>query len=168
MARSQLAAGAEERLARRRGPGLNRDPDGDVIGLTRAYHSLLRSLVQRCGGCLALAALLLQVGLSFGHFHARDFRTYDLAGQSAAYTAQQTVRTTAQAFLERSSKLVDDDDQCPICFSSSLLASSFIPDTPRPAIPIDFRDVGGAVARPDRLAPEAHHAAFQPRGPPIA
>jgi hypothetical protein len=125
-------------------------------------------LVQRCGGGLALAALVLQLGLSFGHFHARDF-----AYQSLAYSAQRTVsgwngRTTTPALTEPSSKLADDDDQCPICFSSYLLANSFIPDTPPPAIPVDFGNAGGALPRADHLALEAHRAAFQPRGPPIA
>ena len=167
-ARSHLAAGAEERLARRRCPGLNPIPVGDVIRLTRAHEKLLQSLVQRCGGGLALAALVLQLGLSFGHFHARDF-----AYQGVASSGQQTAgawdsRTATQASIERPSTLADDDDQCPICFSSFLLASSFIPDAPRPAFPIDFRNAGGAFPRADHLALEAHCAAFQPRGPPIA
>jgi hypothetical protein len=134
--------------------------------LARAYQKLFRSLVQRCGGGLALAALVLQLGLSFGHFHAQDFHAYGFA-------EQQTVggwngRAIAQASLERPSKLADDDDQCPICFSSFLLASSFIPDAPRPVVPVDFRNVGGAVPRTDHLAFPGYRAAFQPRGPPVA
>jgi hypothetical protein len=139
-----------------------------VIGLMRAYQTLVRTFVQRCGGCLALAALVLQLGLSFGHFHARDF-----AYQGADHSGRQTVggwnsRTAMQESMERPSKLADDDDQCPICFSSSLLASSFVPDIPRPAIPIDFLDVGGTFPRADHFAFDARRAAFQPRGPPIA
>jgi hypothetical protein len=137
--------------------------------LTRAYQKLFRTLVQRCGGGLTLAVLVLQLGLSFGHFHARDF-----AYQSAAYSRRQQAagdwnsQAKTQALAERPSKLADDDDQCPICFSSFLLASSFIPDAPGPAIPIDFRNVGGTFPRSDHLAFEAHRAAFQPRAPPIA
>jgi len=134
--------------------------------LTRAYQRLFRSLVQRCGGGLTLAALVLQLGLSFGHFHARDF-AYQSAGYSGRLGGWYS-RTTMQALAERPSKLADDDDQCPICFSSFLLASSFIPDTPPPAFPVDFISASGPFARADHLAFGAHRAAFQPRAPPIA
>jgi hypothetical protein len=135
--------------------------------LTRAHQTLVRTFVQRCGGTLALAALVLQLGLSFAHFHARDF-----AYQSLARSGQRTVgvwngRTTTQALTDSSSKLADDDDQCPICFSSFLLANSFIPDALRLAVPLDFRNARDAFPRTDHLALEAHRAAFQPRGPPI-
>ena len=162
------ASGAEERLARCRRPRLNQRSDGDVIGLTRAYQRLFCTLVQRCGGGLTLAVLVLQLGLSFGHFHARDF-----AYQSAAYSRQQAAgdwssQAKLQASAECPSKLADDDDQCPICFSSFLLANSFIPDALGPAIPVDFRNGDGAFPRTDHLAFEAHRAAFQPRAPPFA
>jgi hypothetical protein len=139
-----------------------------VIDLRRAYQSLLWTLVQQCASSLALAALVLQLGLSFGHFHARDF-----AYQGTRYPGPQSVngwngRTIALVSVKRPSDLADDDDQCPICFSSSLLASSFIPNAPRPVTPVDFLDVGGLVPRRDHPALEAHCAAFQPRGPPIA
>jgi hypothetical protein len=128
-------------------------------------------LVQRCGGGLVLAALVLQFGLSFGHFHARDFRTYGFADQSSSNSEQQTVGgwsspATARASMEHPSKLADDDDQCPICFSSFLLANSFIPHAQESAFPVDFRDVGATLRRADHLAPESRHAAFQPRAPP--
>ncbi|HUN94845.1 MAG TPA: hypothetical protein VMU69_01220, partial [Bradyrhizobium sp.] len=101
----------------------------------QASGTLLRILMQRSGVYLALAALMLQFVLSFGHMHA-----HDLFGPNAAYSSSDATGTWRRSAWHKSTKLeastqlpwrlADDDDHCPICFSSFLLGTSFIPDAP--------------------------------------
>jgi hypothetical protein len=123
----------------------------------------LRVMMRRCAGALALVALLLQLVSFFGHVHARDFAYRDA---SEPQTASGRSGSGTQLTADNPSKLADDDDQCPICFSNSLLAASFIPDAPQPAIPFDARHGALVIARADHVAGIARRASFQPRAPP--
>ena len=115
---------------------------------------------------MALVAVLLQLVSSFGHIHARDFAYRD-AETSGPETASDRSGGGAQLTAENPSKLADDGDHCPICFSSFLLAASFNADGPQPAIPFDARDVAPVVARANHVAGIARRASFQPRAPPV-
>ncbi|QOZ24050.1 hypothetical protein XH93_10985 [Bradyrhizobium sp. CCBAU 51753] len=84
--------------------------------------------VQRCGACLALVALALQLVMSFAHVHKHDVTFSGRARLNVASIGQ--VRPQRQAAEWHPSRLADDDENCTICFSSFLLANSSIPYAP--------------------------------------
>jgi hypothetical protein len=134
--------------------------------------TLLRTFVQRSGVYLALAALMLQFALSFGHMHA-----HDLFGPNVAYSSSDAARTwhrpawhklaRLEVSTQRPRKLADDDDHCPICFSSFLLGTSFIPDAPQPPLPSRFADVDRFIASAFDGPVQSQRGAFQSRAPPF-
>jgi hypothetical protein len=129
---------------------------------------LLRTLVQRCGVTFALAALMLQFALSFGHIHA-----HDIFGRNPAYSGSGIASGWYKpAKLEASTqlpwKLADDDDHCPICFSTFLLGTSFIPDAPQPLLPAQFADMDRLIALGFDGLVQSHRGLFQSRAPPLA
>ncbi len=144
--------------------------------MAQANGTLLRTFVQRCGVYLALAALMLQFALSFGHVHAQDFHTQDFhIGIAYPEVADAKAGTVGgwhgPAKLEisapRPSKLADDDDHCPICLSTFLLSTSFIPDALRPPLSSEFNHIDRLLALAFDIAVEAHRAPFQSRAPPL-
>lgn len=134
----------------------------------QANGTLLRSFVQRCGVYLALAALTLQFALSFGHIHP-----HDIFGPNTAYSTSDAAngwhksgRLEASARLPV--KLADDDDHCPICLSTFLLGTSFIPDAPRPLLPSQSVDIDRLIASAFNGPVQAQRGPFQSRAPPLA
>jgi hypothetical protein len=127
----------------------------------------LRLVLRQCGAWLALLALTLQLGMSFGHFHARDF-----AGASIDYAKVDAAKGwhgppgLVAATLKRA-KLADDEDYCPICFSASLLGNSFVPHAVQPLLLAQFADVSHAIAREFDRAVGSRRAPFQSRAPPL-
>ena len=125
-----------------------------------------RAFARRCGARLALAALVLQLALSFAHIHK-----HDLAFSAVDHTAAFTVKLATskqRAVEEPPSRLADDDDHCPICFSGFLLFNSSLPDAAAPphlllSVQIEpgFNPVFDSVFQPRR-------AAFESRAPPAA
>jgi hypothetical protein len=113
------------------------------------------------GARLALTALVINLGLSFGHVHLIDGRHVDSGLMSMAMAA------TAQDDKTRGHH--DDglaDDLCPICTAAAAMASPLAAPPPSPpivfaAVVVD-RAIESVVAVVDRPA-----AAFQSRGPPI-
>lgn len=110
------------------------------------HLTLWRIFTRRCGACLALLALTLQFGMSHGHIHARDFTgpgihhsTADVAGAWRGPMKQQSVARLP-------AKLADDDEDCPICFSGFLLATSFIADAAQALPSLDLTDAGHPFA----------------------
>jgi hypothetical protein len=115
----------------------------------------------------ALAALTLQLGLSFGHIHR-----HDIINPNAAYSRRDVVGSQQAAKVEvskqLSSGLADDDENCPICFSTLLLSTSFIPDPPRYSRSFEFTHV--IISRFfDHISDIVFscRAPFQSRAPPI-
>jgi Protein of unknown function (DUF2946) len=126
--------------------------------------SWLRNVVRRGGAWLALFALLAQIAASFGHVHAGDF-----AGDIGSRTANGWHKATvANAGVSNPASLAGDEDQCPICFSSALLATSFVPLAEQPAAFIKFGDVSYASVSAAFGLPESGRAPFQSRAPPSA
>lgn len=125
-----------------------------------------RALARRCGACLALAALMLQLALSFAHVHKHDltFSTFNRADGASVRHAPPT----RQAAERLRARLADDDDRCPICFSSFLLSSSSVPEAGLKPLPLEFAELDRALDPvSDRLFRPCR-AAFQSRAPPIA
>jgi hypothetical protein len=114
------------------------------------------------GAWLALTALVINLGLSFGHVHLIDGRHTDggLASLIASATSQD----------DKTQGHHDDglaDDLCPICAAVAAMASPLAAPPPTPptefvGVPLD-RTIEPVIAIADRPAP-----AFQSRGPPIS
>ncbi|MBR0894576.1 hypothetical protein JQ616_06400 [Bradyrhizobium tropiciagri] len=123
-----------------------------------------RSFTRRCGAYLALAALGLQLVLSFAHLHKHDLavpridRT-DIVGVTHARSGLH--------FAERlPPRLADDDDNCPICFSGFLLSTSSLPDAPSSLYPLQFAEIDCAFHPVSDRIIRPRHAAFRSRAPP--
>ncbi|MGC1326304.1 MAG: hypothetical protein WA776_13225 [Xanthobacteraceae bacterium] len=118
---------------------------------------------KRRGACLALAALLLQIAISFGHV--------DLDG--IVGSDHLTLTRLHKTVFAKSSKQGatqtpgDDDGYCPICASIFMVSTSFVSEPPQLPMPDGFQRVRHSVSvaqgvfTPLRLA-------FRSRAPPVA
>ena len=111
----------------------------------------------RFGSALALAALALQLVLSFGHVHLDAVSRSPVVG--------------AVAGAPRAPSLPDQqgggDDYCAICATIQLAANAFVPQAPQLAVPF----VAQTIAHVDRVAVffiAPRRAPFQSRAPPLA
>jgi hypothetical protein len=115
---------------------------------------------RRFGSCLALAALALQIAVSFGHVH--------LDGVHRAFAPVTVAGSDAQASQLPAPRPGDDgDDYCAICATIYLAANSFLP--PAPQLPVPF--ASRPIEHFDRVAAvfiASRRAAFQSRAPPLA
>ena len=116
---------------------------------------------RRFGSCLALAALALQLVLSFGHVH--------LDGVHRAHPALALSGLAAQASQLPAPHPGNDadDDYCAICATIYLAANSFLPPAPQLPVP----SVSQTVERFDRVPVvfiASRRAPFQSRAPPLA
>jgi hypothetical protein len=131
-----------------------------------AKVKLSQAFARRCGAYLALLALTLQLALSFAHVHKHDLviSGFDHTGvMSVGYA-----RSTRQAAEQLPSRLADDEDHCPICFSNFLLANSSIPDTALNQRPPEFSKVDRTVNRVSDRIFQRPRAGFLSRAPPAA
>ena len=118
---------------------------------------------KRFGAYLALAALVLQIALSFGHVHLRISGTashHAVVGPHRAALAQASQQGPAQ-------NTSDDDDYCAICASIFLVSTSFVSEPPKLPVPLGFERIEHifSVARGIVVA---RRVAFQSRAPPAA
>jgi hypothetical protein len=98
---------------------------------------------------------------------------HDLFGPNAAYSRSGATQawhksTKPEASTQSPWKLADDDDHCPICFSSFLLGTSFIPDAPQPPQPSQFADIDRLITSAFNGFVQSRRGPFQSRAPPIA
>jgi len=108
---------------------------------------------------LALLAILLQLVLSFGHFHAQNFAALQSGHQPLALA-------NAQGAAGGAGQGLAGDIDCPICSSVQLLGSTALPDGVHLRAPI-IRHAGISFSvAPLRLTPPAH-LLFATRGPPV-
>jgi hypothetical protein len=125
-----------------------------------------RASARRSGACLPLIALLLQFALSFAHIHKHDLAA---SGFGRAHVASVGHNSSTQQAIERlPSRLADDDDHCPICFSSFLLSNSSLPDQPAHPHSQQLAAVDRPVSPVSARLLQRRHAAFQSRAPPTA
>jgi hypothetical protein len=113
---------------------------------------------RRFCGRLALFALALQLVLSFGHVHLRDF-----AGIPGTAVAQ------AQASAQHgpSGDTADNDGYCLVCASVALTGTLVLPGLPAlspPSHSIHASHWYRLADRPDRFA----YGLFSARAPPLA
>ncbi len=112
--------------------------------------------MRRSGARLALFAVAVLLTLSFGHMHADDFfpQTAEAASHEAGAPANP-------------SPLPPTHDDCAICVTMGMTASSALPAPIVLALPLDFEHVAFAPPAPQTLAP-APKPSFRSRGPPLA
>ncbi len=116
---------------------------------------------RRFGSWLALAALALQLVVSFGHVH--------LDGVHRTYPALAVSGSGAQASQLPAPQPGNDtdDDYCAICATIFLAASSFLPPVPQLPVPFVSRAVEH-VARVAVVLITPQRWPFQSRAPPLA
>ena len=119
---------------------------------------------KRHGALFALAALVLQIAVSFGHVHLNG--VVRAAPHATVAGAQQT--TLAQASGQGPAQNSgDDDDYCAICASIFLVATSFVSEPPKLPVPTGFAMIRHSVTAAHGIA-EPRRFAFQSRAPPAA
>jgi hypothetical protein len=117
---------------------------------------------RRIGSWLALVALAVQLGLSFGHVHVEAVQRTD----SAAVALSAEAHAAKSAFSQQQPG-EEGDDYCAICASIYLTSNSFVPVAPQLPVP----SVSHLIERFDRGAPvfvAPRRLAFQSRAPPQA
>lgn len=125
-----------------------------------------RALARRCAAYLALAALTLQLVLSFAHVHKHEF-AYSGFDHSDVVSVR-LARPGLQIAERLPARLADDDDHCPICFSSFLLSNSSLQDAPATLHSQEFAEIDRAFNPVSDRVVQPRHAAFLSRAPPIA
>lgn len=118
---------------------------------------------RRQGSWLALIALAVNLGLSFGHIHTIDGKVSGrgIAAMPASITSPDDGQKQGHPNDGHADYL------CPICMAATAMANAFT-STP-PALPLEFNNV--TIDRTIELVlalVEPPRAAFQPRGPPIS
>ncbi len=119
---------------------------------------------KRRGALLALAALALQIVLSFGHVHVDGVRSgagdHPAAIASKAVVAQASPQSPAQ-------NPGGDDDYCAICASIYLASTSLTAQAPPLPVPLGFARIAHAFIAERGIA-EPRRTAFRSRAPPAA
>jgi hypothetical protein len=110
---------------------------------------------------LALAAMALQLVLSFGHIHLKK-----LASDSVIASATTSKAPSSQQ--DRTQHPANEaDDFCAICATIHLTSSSFLPDAPLLAVPHASRTIEH-FGHFTFVFISPRRAAFQSRAPPLA
>jgi hypothetical protein len=122
---------------------------------------------RRHGALFALAALVLQIAVSFGHVHVQDLHLDGIvrAAPHAAIAGAHNVTLAQNAPQAPTQNPGDADDYCAICASIFLVSTSFASEPPKLPVPMGFERVrlSFAVAR-DIIT--SRRFAFQSRAPP--
>jgi hypothetical protein len=112
---------------------------------------------------LALIALAINLGLSFGHFHAIDGKA---SGRGIAAVAA-SIASPDDGQRQGNSDDSHADYLCPICMAATAMANA-LTSTP-PALPLEFANVSiDRTIISTLVLAGPPQAAFQPRGPPIS
>lgn len=112
---------------------------------------------RRLCGALALFTLALQLALSFGHVHVRDFA--GIPGAQVAHAQLSAPHSPDGG--------VTDDDYCLVCATVALSGTLFLPAPPAVSPPSHSTYASHwyrVAERRDRFA----HALFSARAPPLA
>lgn len=116
--------------------------------------------MRRFCGSLGLAALALQLVLSFGHIHL-DGVHRGSHGTTVASSSARPLQLPARQPAD------DGDNYCAICATIYLAANSFVPQAPQLPVPFVSRPIEHFYrVAVDFIAPR--RAPFQSRAPPLA
>jgi len=124
----------------------------------RSHMSWIRTH-RRFGGTLALFALALQLVLSFGHVHARDF-----AGIPGSAVAQAQVTAPHGPGGDAADQA--NDVYCAVCATIALSGTLVLPALPALLPPSSSTDVSHWYRLADRRD-RFDHALFSARAPPL-
>lgn len=115
------------------------------------------------GTWLALIALAINLGLSFGHFHAIDSKA-----SGAGIVAVAAFIASPDDGQKQGNPLDSHADYlCPICMAATAMASA-LASTP-PALPLEFANLTiNRMIVSALVLVEPPPAAFQSRAPPIS
>jgi len=117
----------------------------------------------RRGSWLALLALAINLGLSFGHIHALDGKgiQHRLASQIAAIAASDGGQSRGHHDSDPADLL------CPICMATRAVGHALA--SAPPALPLALAEspINLTIA-PVLAVPQSPRAAFYSRGPPIS
>jgi hypothetical protein len=108
---------------------------------------------------LALAALALQLVLSFGHIHLGQFAN----GSAIASTVASKTPTSQQDPAQHPAN--EADNFCAICATINLASSLFLPDAPSLQVPLASRTIEH-FGHFNFIFVSPQRAAFQSRAPP--
>jgi hypothetical protein len=114
----------------------------------------LRSKAKRLS-LLALFALALQFGLSFGHFHN------DLAIAASLSSSQSPLASTPDTDHDQDVHR----DLCAICSAVAMTSSAVAATAPSLPLPPSFVSLQTAL-HPESVAPASRRGAFRSRAPP--
>lgn len=128
----------------------------------------------KTGSRLALFALALQFGLSFGHFHAGSAQAAALAVQPAAQSDHSVVHATPDA-VDPSAPLPashDDSDHhpsesCALCAIIALASTVLFATPPVLRLP-QAAEHSYLITNPEFVHLNSARPAFQPRAPPTS
>jgi len=125
-----------------------------------------RDFARRTTACLALAAMILQILVCFGHVHVHGVAPG--ASAVSGVTAVGSAHTLSTSLLSRThpAGLDDDEEHCSICFSGFLLSTTSLPDAPGHSPLLDTAGAGNQFTSIPRAASELRRSAFYSRGPP--
>ena len=113
------------------------------------------------GAWLALLALVINLGLSFGHVHAIEAKCSE-QGLIALIAAAPSHHGKKQGHSDQG-----QPDFCPICTAAAAMASPLA--SPPPSLPVEFASVTlDRPIEPVLVVADPPTAAFRPRGPPIS
>jgi hypothetical protein len=118
---------------------------------------------KRRGAYFALAALLLQIVVSFGHVDLDGIVGADdltLSGLHKTVIAKTSQPGPAQAPS-------DDDGYCPICASIFLVSTSVAPEPPQVPVPDGFERIRHSVSVARGIITPLR-VVFRSRAPPLA
>ena len=116
---------------------------------------------RRHGALLALAALVLQIVLSFGHVHLHG------VAQSAPAAITHPIALADKNSQTPAPIRGDNDEYCAICASIFLASSAFAPTPPQLPLPAKFQRVEHSF-HAARLFADPPRLAFRSRAPPVA
>jgi hypothetical protein len=112
---------------------------------------------------LALIALALNLGLSFGHFHAIDGKDF---GRGIAPVAA-SIGSPDDGERQGNSDDSRADYLCPICKAATAMASAHASTPPSLPQPLDNASIDRTI-EPALVLVEPPRAAFQSRAPPTS
>jgi Protein of unknown function (DUF2946) len=116
---------------------------------------------RRCGSWLALAAMALQLVLSFGHIHLKKLASDSVIPSATTSKAPSSQQNPTQHPANEA------DNFCAICATIHLTSSSFLPDAPLLPVPHACRTIEH-FSHFTFVFISPQRAAFQSRAPPLA
>ena len=136
----------------------------EMLFSARAKLVATRDFARRATACVALAAMILQILLCFGHVHVHAPEGSAVSGVTAAGSAQTL--PTSLVSQAHPAGLDDDEEPCSICFSGFLLSTTSLPDAPGHSPLFDIAGAGSQFISIPRAVSELRRSAFFSRGPP--